>query len=273
VTALTERRRIVLRAVVDHHVKSNAPVGSRILAQRYVATVSPATIRSELGALEDRDLLYQPHTSAGRLPTQAGYRRVVDDILSLPSLSIGDNASAAYPHQELHRTLRSPCNYGNSLLFAEFFKTVAMNLSAVTNSLALLSVVLSPRTNFGSAMHDAPDAGLVMNQPQLYYNGLANLLSQPEFLAPGSQEGFAHLVRMLENENELIEVLETSTDDRRVTVSIGKENVTSGLSRLSLVACRYRIGVIAVVGPTRMKYRDAISAVSTAAHVLDDVLD
>jgi len=264
---LTERRRIVLRAVVDHHVASNAPVGSSILAKRYVANVSPATIRSELGALENKALLYQPYTSAGRLPTLAGYRRVVDDILSMPSLSIGSSASsvmAAYPHQELHRALRRPSNQRSSVLFAELFKTVVFNLGRVTNSLALLTVAPSP--------HVGASAQTSLGASQFYYNGLANLLTQPEFTKPGAQEGFTQLVCMLENEHELSEILETSSHDSSVTVSIGGENVAVGLSELSLITSRHKAGVVAVIGPTRMNYGDAISAVSTAAHVLDDAL-
>ncbi|MCL2746442.1 MAG: hypothetical protein FWE48_05085 [Coriobacteriia bacterium] len=260
---LTERRRIVLRAVVDHHVASAAPVGSSILAQRYVMNTSPATIRSELGALEDSALLYQPHTSAGRVPTHAGYRRVVDDILSRPVLSAAAslrNAEAAYPHRKLHLALRKS-NSNGSLMLAELFRSVVMHLAAATSSLALLSVTLSRGTSsrFGVG--------------QLYYNGLANLLMQPEFTKSGGQEGFAHLVGMLENERALNEVLVACSYDDRVTVSIGSENCTTGLDELSLVTHRYTGGVIAVIGPTRMNYREAIAAVSTAAHTLDDILE
>ncbi|MCL2438834.1 MAG: hypothetical protein FWC99_07180 [Coriobacteriia bacterium] len=261
---LTERRRIVLRAVVDHHVASAAPVGSSILAQRYVSDASPATIRAELGALEDRALLYQPHTSAGRLPTHAGYRRVVDDILSVPALSGTaslQTTEAAYPHQELHLALRKSCTSGNSLLLAELFRAVVTHLAAATNNLALLNVTL------------ARSVGSRAGTDQLYYNGLANLLTQPEFSKPEGQEGFTRLVSMLENERELNEVLEACSYDSRVVVSIGEENCTSGLSQISLITCRYKGGVVAVIGPTRMNYRSAIAAVTTAAHTLNDILE
>ena len=262
---LTERRRIVLRAVVDHHVASAAPVGSSILAQRYVANVSPATIRSDLGALENQSLLYQPHTSAGRLPTSAGYRRVVDDILSRPALSVAagarSSADAAYPHQELHLALRRSSSAGSSLLLAELFRAVVMHLATMTNSLALLNVTI------------AQSVGARSTSDQLYYNGLANLLTQPEFTRQDGQAGFTRLVGMLENERELNEVLEICSHPSRVMVSIGEENCSSGLSELSLITARYKGGAVAVIGPTRMNYREAIAAVSTAAHTLDDILD
>ena len=261
---LTERRRIVLRAVVDHHVASAAPVGSSVLAQRYLANVSAATIRAELGVLEDQFLLYQPHTSAGRLPTQAGYRRVVDEILSRPALAVATGmrgTDAAYPHQDLHLALRKSSASGSSLLLAELFRAVVMHLAAATNSLALTSVTLA------RSLPSRSSSG------QLYYNGLANLLTQPEFSQPGGQEGFTRLVGMLENERDLNEVLEGCSHPSRVVVSIGEENCESGLSELSLITSRYKSGVVAVIGPTRMNYREAIAAVSTAAHTLDDILE
>ncbi|MCL2403608.1 MAG: hypothetical protein FWC86_05235 [Coriobacteriia bacterium] len=262
---LTERRRIVLRAVVDHHVASAAPVGSTVLAQRYVANVSPATIRSELGALENIALLYQPHTSAGRVPTQAGYRRVVDEILSRPALSVStglrSSAEAAYPHQELHLALRKSSTGGGSLLLAELFRSTVMHLATATKSLALLNVTLTQGT------------GSRFGTEQLYYNGLANLLTQPEFTKPGGQESFTRLVGMLENERTLHEILEACSHDSRVTVAIGAENCVTGLDELSLITSRYKGGIIAVIGPTRMNYREAIAAVSTAAHTLDDILE
>ena len=261
---LTERRRIVLRAVVDHHVTSAAPVGSGVLAKAYSLNASPATIRSELGALENGSFVYQPHTSAGRVPTQTGYRQVVDEILSRPHLTREADLSysdAPYPHKKLHMDLRRACAGQNSLLLTEFFRSVVMHLSKATASLALLNLSLSRV------------AGLDTRVNQLYYNGLASLLTQPEFLKPGGQEGFTHLVNILESERVLGEILEASSREDCLTVSIGTENCDSGLSELSLVACRYKSGTVAVIGPTRMNYKDAIAAVSTAAHTLDDILE
>ncbi|MCL2526369.1 MAG: hypothetical protein FWE46_04890 [Coriobacteriia bacterium] len=258
---LTERRRIVLRAVVDHHVATFAPVGSSILAQRYVANVSPATIRNELGALENQSLLYSPHTSAGRLPTHAGYRRVVDDILSRPSLSVAD---PSYPHQELHLALRRSSAAGSSLLLAELFRAVVMHLAQATGNLALINVTASKLS---------PRIGARPATSQLYYNGLANLLTQPEFVKLHGQECFKRLVGMLEDERKLDHVLEASSQENRVVVSIGDEHCQFGLSELSLVTSRYKGGVVAVIGPTRLNYQETIAAVSTAAHTLNDILE
>lgn len=79
---LNERRRIVLRALVDEYISSVQPVASKVLVQRYGLGCSPATVRYELAALEETGHVYQPHVSAGRVPTDTGYRAYVDDVVS-----------------------------------------------------------------------------------------------------------------------------------------------------------------------------------------------
>ena len=75
---LGERRASILKAIVSHYVTSGEPVGSKTLVERYKLGVSPATVRNEMGALEEGGYIFQPHTSAGRIPTDAGYRYFVD---------------------------------------------------------------------------------------------------------------------------------------------------------------------------------------------------
>jgi heat-inducible transcriptional repressor len=77
-SSLDERKALVLRAIVSHYVTTGEPVGSKTLVDRYKLRVSPATVRNDMGALEDRGYIYQPHTSAGRIPTDTGYRFFVD---------------------------------------------------------------------------------------------------------------------------------------------------------------------------------------------------
>jgi heat-inducible transcriptional repressor len=83
-TSLPRRQQEVLRATVRHYVDTVEPVGSRTLVQRFGLPASPATVRSAMGALEQRGLLTQPHTSAGRIPSQRGYRLYVDELLPPP---------------------------------------------------------------------------------------------------------------------------------------------------------------------------------------------
>ena len=82
-----DRRLAVLRAIVEDYVHSREPVGSRVLVERHGLNVSPATIRNDMAALEEAGLISQPHTSAGRIPTDKGYRVFVDRLSSIKPLS------------------------------------------------------------------------------------------------------------------------------------------------------------------------------------------
>ena len=84
---LDERHRRILFAVVTEYIASGKPVGSRRIAKRYAINLSPATIRNVLADLEDAELLHQPHTSAGRVPTDAGFRRFVDAMAMAGDIS------------------------------------------------------------------------------------------------------------------------------------------------------------------------------------------
>ncbi|MBD3689094.1 heat-inducible transcriptional repressor HrcA [Nanchangia anserum] len=88
-----ERRDIVLRAIVADYVHSGEPVGSKALVDKHHLDVSPATVRNDMSALEDEGYIYQPHTSAGRVPTEKGYRAFVDQIARLKPLSAPERAA------------------------------------------------------------------------------------------------------------------------------------------------------------------------------------
>ena len=82
-----ERRMEILRAIVEDYVATQEPVGSKVLAARHGLSISPATIRNEMAALEEEGLIIQPHTSAGRIPTDLGYRVFVDRLSTVKPLS------------------------------------------------------------------------------------------------------------------------------------------------------------------------------------------
>ncbi|WP_124053776.1 heat-inducible transcriptional repressor HrcA [Arcanobacterium ihumii] len=85
-----ERRRIVLNAIVEDYVATREPVGSKAVVERHGLTVSPATIRNDMAQLEEAGLIVQPYTSAGRIPTDAGYRVFVDSLADIKPLSLGE---------------------------------------------------------------------------------------------------------------------------------------------------------------------------------------
>jgi len=90
---LDRRKALILQAIVSHYVRSGDPVGSKTLVERFALGVSPATVRNEMAALEDGGFIYQPHTSAGRIPTDAGYRYFVDTSTGDPRLPERDARS------------------------------------------------------------------------------------------------------------------------------------------------------------------------------------
>ena len=84
---IEDRKLDVLRAIVEDYVSTEEPVGSKALVERHNLGVSPATIRNDMAALEDEGYIAQPHTSAGRIPTDKGYRLFVDRLSSVKPLS------------------------------------------------------------------------------------------------------------------------------------------------------------------------------------------
>ena len=93
VSQLNQRSRDIFREIVDTYVETGEPVGSRTLARRLGQTLSPATIRNVMADLEEAGLLVAPHTSAGRLPTEAGLRLFVDGLLEIGGLSEDERSS------------------------------------------------------------------------------------------------------------------------------------------------------------------------------------
>ncbi len=84
---LDDRRKKILVAIVQSYIDNNIPVGSALLTKRYPMGISPATIRNSMAKLEEAGYISQPHTSAGRVPTEKGYRFYVDNLLDEQSLT------------------------------------------------------------------------------------------------------------------------------------------------------------------------------------------
>ena len=110
---LDDRKLAVLRAIVEDYVSTNEPVGSKALAERHNLGVSPATIRNDMAVLEEQGYITQPHTSAGRVPTDKGYRLFVDRLSQIKPLSAAERraietflAGAVDLDDVLHRTVR-----------------------------------------------------------------------------------------------------------------------------------------------------------------------
>lgn len=127
---LNDRRRQVLQALVDRYISSATPVGSKILVESYDLGCSPATVRNELAILEETGFVFSPHTSAGRVPTDSGYRSFVDGLLAEP----------ATPDEAERDRLRSDL-YAHSGEVDELLRETTQLLSSLTDYVA---VVLAP---------------------------------------------------------------------------------------------------------------------------------
>ena len=126
---LSARQQQVLQATVHHYVDTMEPVGSRTLVQRFGIPASSATVRSAMGALEQRGLLTQPHTSAGRIPSALGYRHYVDDLLPEPGVAV----------QHLERELT-----GLSLRWAALDDLLQQLARRLTDFTGLMSLITRP---------------------------------------------------------------------------------------------------------------------------------
>jgi heat-inducible transcriptional repressor len=156
---LSDRERQVLAALIDRYVKSAQPVGSRVLANRYKLGVSSATIRNTLQDLEELGLVTQPHTSAGRIPTDLGYRIYVDLLLKPEQLSIGEKqkiddeiTSAFTPiDQILEQTSRILAEVSSQLGVStspEFDRAVLTKMEMLPVAERKLLIVIAVRSGF-----------------------------------------------------------------------------------------------------------------------------
>ena len=136
---LTDRYQTILRATIKHYIATAEPVGSKTLAEEYNFSVSSATIRNALGQLEKAGLLYQPHTSAGRIPSDSGYRIYVDRLLT-PDVKIKQKLD-----QHLTRNLS-----GESRNFEALLQRAAQILANLSGYIALITF---PQTSITQLRH------------------------------------------------------------------------------------------------------------------------
>lgn len=247
---LAPRRREILHAVIREHIASALPVASAELVRRYRMGVSTATVRSELAALEELGLLTHPHTSAGRVPTDLGYRYFIEALMPHPDLR--DDERVTLSHQ--FRQARPDTS--------EWLRLAASTLARLTSEAALATYdrALQP--------HE------VTWSRQIHYEGIDLILTQPEFRAG---ERVRSVVSLLQDRQLLAQVLPGSLGEGDVAVSIGSEHTYETLRPLSLVIGRYgseetAVGYVGVVGPTRMDYHRTIGAVRYVGALMSDLV-
>lgn len=335
---LNDRRRRVLAALVEEYIRSAQPVGSRALVERYELGCSPATVRNELAILEETGYVFQPHVSAGRVPTDVGYRAFVDEVACGRSGLSEEEMVAVHARycrraSEVDDLMRETAG-----LLARLTSYVAVVLSPVASGARIRRldlVSLAPRRalvvvitdggqvlnrmielaedvapedlalverglnraldgtlaedvrlgggaiDIGAAhatlaarvMDEVVDCLLEADRDRVRQTGAASLLGQPEF-ADG--DALRPLMVLLEDGVALLEALGDVMRERDVVVRIGHENPRDELGQVSVVAANYGVedseGVVGVIGPTRMDYPRAITAVRLVSDELTEAL-
>lgn len=237
---MTNRQRAILAAIIEQYAEIAVPVGSVTLAKLF--GVSSATIRSEMAKLEDMDLIMAPHTSAGRVPTDKGYRVYVNGITeaTMSELPSGIDRSA--------RTIEAHVN-------SHVDKADRAIRSAVDSLVELTG-------NMGFATIGS----------ELYTKGIGTLFSQPEFLQGGHVQAVARLIDNIEP------WLREAAPNEPLNVFIGSENPIGKSSGATLIISKFRSpysdrSYIGVIGPTRQNYARTMHLVSRTGAMLERVLE
>jgi heat-inducible transcriptional repressor len=338
---LDKRKNMILKVVTDDYIESAEPVGSRTIARKHELGLSPATIRNEMADLEEGGYLEQPHTSAGRIPSQMGYRYYVDALMSLQRLSEREIDTIhleleQHQHQVksiIHQTAKILVQMTQypSLVLSPHFKSaifrhvqlirIAENavlvllvtdtgvvenkviefegeildqdldqISVLLNQKlrgvnvkdlqgALLNEIRSELTFHEEFINESLKLLLKLaaqtsnNQERVYLDGATKILEQPEF---ADLKKFKPLMDILGEEDKLYKVL-SSNATLGARVTIGAENEDLGISDCSMVTASYEIagrpvGVIGVLGPTRMEYAKVLPVVEYTAAILSELL-
>jgi len=236
---MTDRQRQILNAIVEQYAEVASPVGSNLLAKAF--HVSSATVRAEMAELERLGYIAQPHTSAGRIPTDKGYRFYVNTLTE-----VGGPDGGSLTERRGERMLAARVTPG--IVPERVIRNAVDTLVELTHNLGLATI--------GN---------------QLYMSGLSNLFGQPEFINSMQVRQVAQLLDNLEP------WLREAAPNEPLSVYIGQENPIGRSAGCSLIVSRFRgpfsdRSYIGVLGPTRQSYRDVMALVRRAGEELEEVL-
>lgn len=330
---LDERKAAILQAVVEEYIQTGQPVGSALVAHRADLTVSSATVRNEMGQLERDGYLIQPHTSAGRIPTDRGYRFFVDALSPTgtlePAQSQQVRAFFARAHGELERMLSDTSHLLSGLTDyaavvvapqAEAALTIrSVQLVGLGGRVVMVVVVLSngaiekrtldieggvsdamvsaasahlQRSLTGRTWGAEPVAGpsgdasvdaltsrataaigarLTSAGDHVYVGGAARMAAA--FDAVGT---IRQVLTILEQQYVMVGLI-SDVLDRGLSVAIGTEHGLQPLADCSVIVAPYEVegergGTVAILGPTRMHYEQALAAVAVVSRRLGQAL-
>jgi len=210
---LSERKILILDTIIKEYLKTAQPVSSGLLTEKYKLGVSPATVRNEMMELEEAGFIHQPHTSAGRIPTSAAYEFYVSGLKSKP-------------------------------LKGQFCDVLGQSLSSNENAYRKTAKVVAEFSQVAVFW--------AFHKNDIYYTGLSNLFSQPEFQRMNVVYDISKVIDRME---EIIEGLFGNLPTGR-RVLIGENNPFGEFLSVSL--CKYydhnHPGIFGILGPLRMDY-------------------
>jgi heat-inducible transcriptional repressor len=325
---LDERKAAILRAVVEEYIETAQPVGSSKIAHAPEVDVSPATVRNEMAVLERDGYLVQPHTSAGRIPTQKGYRFFVDQMTSPGVLQPADRQAVHRFFDRTHgaleemlqrtsRLLSDVTNYAavvvgppheqatvRSVQLVGLAPRVALLVAVLSNGVVekrsvdlsddvgderlaaassrlASSLVGRPLSDLGTvaATGDATTDAVVTAAVRSLAGGHDD---EADHVFVGGASRMASAFDAVDTVREVLSLLEQQylvvtllrdVLDRGLSVAIGSEVGHEALAECSVVVAPYEVegepaGAIGVVGPTRMKYPQALAAVTLVSRGL-----
>ncbi len=233
---MNERQEHILVAVIEEYTKTGLPVGSAVLVEKYHFTVAPSTLRNDMMHLEKIGLLHQPHTSAGRIPTDKGYRYFVEEIMPERELSKREQ-------QALQKELLQLRAQNQRLT-----RTTAKLLSTLSGYVAVSGV---PHKNDFSEC------------------GLRSLL---ENVDTDHLDEVCALAESLDYIDEHCEELMDVLSDGETKIFIGAENPLSKTKNYSMVVSQYKqngeTGIVALIGPKNMQYDKNRSLINYVKKIL-----
>ncbi|MBR3115721.1 transcriptional regulator [Candidatus Saccharibacteria bacterium] len=240
---ITARQKEILCQIIEEYAETASPVGSVTMAKLF--GVSPATIRAEMARLEALGLIAQPHTSAGRVPTDAGYRYYVNNL---------ENGVLATEESEVTR--RS---------FERGTHAIEVRVSSQSQADAAI------RRAVDSLVELTGNLGLATIGGQLYLSGIAQLFTQPEFIDTRRVQAVAKLLDNLEP------WLREAAPGEPLNIFIGQENPIGKNSEVSLIISKFRSpfsdrSYIGILGPTRQNYSRVMSLVRYTGNMLEELL-
>lgn len=233
---MTDRQSKLLSTIIEQYAEVAAPVGSVLLAKLF--GVSSATIRNEMSELERLGYIRQPHTSAGRIPTDKGYRFYVNNITE----------QQEEPYAQTRNSKAIATRVENSGEPAQAIKSAVDSLVQLTHNLGLATI--------GN---------------QLYVSGYSHLFGHPEFVEPAQAREVAVLLDNLEP------WLRETAPNKALNVYIGSENPVGRSAGVSLIISRYKSpysdnSYIGILGPTRQSYRSVMGLVEQTGQTLQSIL-